>query len=166
MAAYRLAFSPDVVARDDGVAVFAGTPEWEDYQAWLERGNEPDPYVAPGQIASPTFADYVTAFTAGLQAWMEQTAHSNAYDSVLSCVSYKDSGVPQFAGDARAMIDWRDALWRWASAWQAGFNGQLPATLPTMDEVKAMAPQPEAFGWVVHPPGQIIEAIAPVEQTS
>lgn len=130
------------------------------YQQWLDAGNKPDP--AP----QPTFADYVARYTPMLQQWMEDVARSNAYDSVISCVSYKDSGVPQFAGDARAMIDWRDALWKWASAWQAGFNGQLPETLPTVEEVKALAPQPEAFGWVVHPPGQIIEAVAPIEQTS
>jgi len=105
-------------------------------------------------------------FTAGLQQWMEDTAKQNAYDSVLSCVSYKDSGVAQFAGDAAAMIAWRDALWKWASAWQMGFNGELPATIPTLDEVKAIAPQPGAFSWVVHTPGQIIDSQAPVEQTA
>ena len=117
-------------------------------------------------MPAPTFSDYVARFTPGLQAWMEDVARSNAYDSVLSCVSYRDSGVAQFAGDAAAMIAWRDAVWRWASAWQAGFNGQLPSDIPSLQEVIALAPQPEAFNWVVHTPGQIIEAHAPGEQTS
>lgn len=97
---------------------------------------------------------------------MESVAQSNAYDSVLSCVSYKGSGVAQFAGDATAMIAWRDAVWRWASQWQAGFNGQLPRPIPTLDDVIALAPQPEACGWVVHPKDTIIESRTPPEQTS
>ncbi|SEO63128.1 hypothetical protein SAMN02800692_1500 [Luteibacter sp. UNC138MFCol5.1] len=128
------------------------------YRAWIDAGNVPDP------VPTPSFDDYVARFTPGLQAWMELTAQTNAYDSVLSCVSYKDSGVPQFAGDAAAMIAWRDALWRWASQWQAGFNGQLPDPIPTLEEVIALAPQPEAFGWLVHAPGTIIEVHAPIEQ--
>jgi len=166
MADYRLAQLPGVVAYKDGTGVFEGTPEWDAYEAWLAQGNEPDPYVPPGHIESPTFADYVATFTAGLQAWMEATARTNAYDSVLSCVSYKDSGVPQFAGDAAAMIGWRDAIWKWASAWQAGFNGSLPATLPTLDEVVSMAPQPATFGWVVHDQSKVIEAVLVPAQTS
>lgn len=97
---------------------------------------------------------------------MESTARSNAYDSVLSCVSYKDSGVAQFAGDAAAMIAWRDAVWKWASNWQAGLSGQLPTEIPTLEEVIALAPQPEAFGWVVHAAGTIIESHVPSEATS
>ena len=85
---------------------------------------------------------------------------------MLSCVSYSGSGVAQFAGDAAAMIAWRDAIWKWASAWQAGFNGQLPATLPTLDEVVAMAPQPAAYGWVVHDQTKVIEAVLLPTQTS
>jgi|GEM_PF-2029033 len=106
----------------------------------------------------PSFADYVARYTPLLQDWLESVARSNAYDSVLSCVSYKDSGVAQFAGDAVAMIAWRDALWKWASEWQAGFNGQLPEKLPTLEELKAMAPQPADSGWVVHDQAKVIEA--------
>jgi len=163
---YRLSAFPDAVEYKGGTGVFIGTPEWDTYLAWIDAGNEPDPYLPPGQIESPTFADYVVAFTAGLQAWMEATAHTNAYDSVLSCVSYKDSGVAQFAQDAAAMVAWRDALWRWASQWQGGYNGQLPSPIPTLEEVIALAPQPEAFNWVVHTPGTIIESHAPAEETS
>ena len=75
---YRLTQFPDAVTLKDGTGVFIGTPEWDVYLAWLAEGNEPDPYLAPGQIASPTFADYVGVFTAGLQAWMESTARTNA----------------------------------------------------------------------------------------
>jgi hypothetical protein len=127
---------------------------------WIAEGNTPDDPTAP------SFADYVALFTPGLQQWMETTAKTNAYDSVLSCVSYKDSGVAQFAADAAAMTAWRDALWHWASEWQAGFHGQLPNPVPTLADIIALAPKPADFNWVVHPPGQVIQAQAPVEQTS
>ncbi|NII53597.1 hypothetical protein [Luteibacter sp. SG786] len=144
------------------IPVEEGQGGWQGdvFRTWLAEGNEPDPFPAP------TFADYVAAFTPGLQQWMEDTAKTNAYDSVLSCVSYKDSGVPQFAGDAAAMIAWRDALWRWASQWQAGFNGQLPDPIPTLEQVIALAPQPEDFNWVVHPAGTIIESQLPPVATA
>jgi hypothetical protein len=130
------------------------------YLQWVAEGNAADP------LPAPTFADYVAAFTPGLQEWMGSVARSNAYDSVLSCVSYKNSSVTQFAGDAAAMIAWRDALWRWASQWQAGFNGQLPDPIPTLAQVIALAPQPEDFGWVVHPAGTIIESQVPPVATA
>ncbi|MDF4005332.1 hypothetical protein P3W33_18185 [Luteibacter sp. PPL552] len=142
------------------IPVDAGGWMGDEFRAWLDAGNVPD------EVPAPTFADYVAAFTPGLQAWMESVARSNAYDSVISCVSYKDSGVAQFAGDAAAMIAWRDAVWRWASNWQAGFNGQLPEEIPTLEAVIALAPQPGQFGWVVHAPGEIIAVHAPVEPTS
>lgn len=144
------------------IPVEQGQGGWQGdaFRAWVAAGNTPDPYPAP------TFEDYVARFTPGLQAWMEEVARSNTYDSVISCVSYENDEVAQFAGDARAMKRWRSALWKWASEWQAGFNGQLPAEIPTLEELIAMAPQPEAFGWVVHAPGQIIESQLPPVATA
>ncbi|APG04968.1 hypothetical protein BJI69_14410 [Luteibacter rhizovicinus DSM 16549] len=147
--------NPDIIiCLDTGTVIPRGNYLWPDDDSVIEP--------AP----APTFADYVARFTPGLQAWMETVARGNAYDSVLSCVSYKGSGVAQFAQDATAMIAWRDALWRWASQWQAGFNGQLPNPVPTLEQVISLAPQPSSFGWVVHEPGTIIESQVPVEQTS
>lgn len=161
MAMYALTKQANVVLRNmDNTYIPDSSPSWALYEQWLTDGNVPDP------LPTPTFADYVAAFTPGLQQWMEDTAKTNAYDSVLSCVSYKDSGVAQFAADAAAMIGWRDALWHWASEWQAGFHGQLPNPVPTLADIIALAPKPSDFSWVVHPPGQIIQAQAPVEQTS
>lgn len=138
----------------------SGTWQSDAYQAWLDEGNIPD------SVPSLSFDDYVAQFTPGLQAWMEEVARSNNYDSVLSCVSYKDDEVSQFAGDAASMIAWRSALWRWASQWQMGFNGDLPDVVPTIDDVIKLAPQPEQFGWVTHPKGHVIESHAPAEQSA
>lgn len=142
------------VTRDDGACIpeAPGNRDWDNYLAWVADGNTATP------VPPPTFDDYVAAFTPGLQQWMEDTAKDNAYDSVLSCVSYANSSVVQFAQDAQAMIDWRDALWRWASAYQVGAGGVLPDPIPTLEQIIALAPQPATFGWVVHPKGVIISA--------
>lgn len=162
MALYALTGDPTIVLRTDTCALVPTTGNWmsDQYQDWLAAGNTPDP------LPVPTFADYVAAFTPGLQQWMETTAQGNAYDSVLSCVSYENSGVAQFAADAKAMKDWRDALWKWASVYQAGANGQLPNPLPTLEQIVSLAPQPEDFGWVVHPKGVIISSQLPPENPS
>jgi hypothetical protein len=143
---------PTYVMRDDGAAIpiDVSNVDYQGYLDWIAEGNTP---AAP---PAPTFADYVQAFLPQFQSWMEQVAWSNQYDSVLSCLSYLTSSVPQYKGDADALLAWRDALWVWAQQWEAGFNGQVPATIPTFDEVKALAPQPEAFDWVVHQTGNVI----------
>lgn len=158
---YHLTENPDIVYDDvKNSSVSRGTFEWSYYEDWMAQGNTSEP------IPQPTFQDYVDAFTPGLQRWMEQVAISNAYDSVLSCCSYVDDAVHQFAQDAAAMRAWRSALWQWAAEYQVNAGGVLPNPLPTIEEIIALAPQPETFGWVTHTPGKIIESQAPVEQTS
>jgi hypothetical protein len=148
---YQLTSDPNMVINiETSSLVTAGNYLWDQYQAWLAAGNKPQAQPAP------TFADYVQIFLPALSTWMEDVAHSNQYDSVLSCISYLDSTVAQYKADAQAMLAWRDALWVWAAGWEAGFNGQVPATIPTIDQVKAQAPQPEAFNWVVHATGNVV----------
>jgi hypothetical protein len=142
------------VLRLDDNACIPPDPSNTDYQAylaWRAAGNTPLP------VTPPTYADYAAAFMGNFTAWIETVAQSNAYDSALSCASYVTSAVPQFKGDAVALIAWRDALWVWAAQWQAGFNGAVPDPIPTWDVVQAQAPQPATFGWVVHTDGVIID---------
>jgi hypothetical protein len=155
MSTYALTENPNLVMNTETGTYIPITGNWQSdiYQAWLLEGNTPDP------LPAPTFADYVSQFTPGLQAWMEAIAKTNDYDSVISCISYLGSGVTQYAGDAQSMLDWRDALWKWATNWQLGFNGQLPNPIPTLIEVMAMAPQPATFGWKVHDKLQPIEVV-------
>ena len=50
MADYQLTATDDVVIRTEDGAYIPDDPanaDWIDYQAWLEDGNIPDPYVAP-----------------------------------------------------------------------------------------------------------------------
>jgi hypothetical protein len=162
MKQYALTEDPNFVLDTESGSHIPVTGTWQSdlYQQWLDAGNTPDP------SPSPTFADYVAQFTPGLSQWVEDVAHSNDYDSSLSCVSYKDSSVHQFQQDAVSFIAWRDALWVAAAAYQVGQNGQLPNPMPTLEQVKALMPQPEDHGWVVHAKGVIISAQAPVEQTA
>ena len=50
MSDYQLAFDPNVVFRvNDEVWIpnAPGNKDWDEYQIWVEAGNEPDPYVPP-----------------------------------------------------------------------------------------------------------------------
>jgi hypothetical protein len=156
MARYQLTNDAKLVFDTDYQAYVPVEGNWQSdtYQGWLAEGNTPDP--APG----PTFADYYTKFLAMFSAWVEEVAGQNGYDSSLSCRAYKDSGVKQFFDDATSFSAWIDALWVWAADWENGMNGQIPSEIPSWPEIKAMAPQPEDFGWVVHPKGVIIAAVA------
>lgn len=102
---------------------------------------------------APTMADAAAALTADVQAWLDATAQGNGYDSIASCVSYRDSAIAQWAADAAAAMAWRDAVWLAAFQWQQSASTNPPATFPTSAEVIAQLPQPAAFGWVVHLPG-------------
>jgi hypothetical protein len=117
-----------------------------------------DAGLLPGETFSaapppPTMADAAAALIVDVQAWLDSTSGQNGYDSIASCVSYKDSGVAKWVADATAAIAWRDAVWLAAFQWQQAASASPPATFPTSAEVIAQLPQPEAFGWVTHAPG-------------
>lgn len=102
---------------------------------------------------APTMADASAALTLAVQAWLDTTAQGNGYDSLASCISYRDSVVVQWDSDAQAALKWRDAVWQACFQWQQNAQANPPTTFPTSQEVIAQLPQPEAFGWVVHLPG-------------
>jgi len=102
----------------------------------------------------PTLADESAALSDDVQAWLDYTAQGNGYDTLASCISYSASAIATWAADAAAAIAWRDAVWLACFQWQQSASTNPPATFPTSTEVIAQLPQPEAFGWVVHAPGQ------------
>jgi hypothetical protein len=69
-------------------------------------------------------------------------------------VSYKDSGVAQWAADATAALSWRDAVWQAAFAYQEENAATPPDPWPTAEQVIAQLPQPSTFGWTTHQPGE------------
>jgi len=102
---------------------------------------------------APTMADAAAALTADVQSWLDGTADQNGYDSIASCISYKDSAIAQWAADAAAALSWRDAVWQAAFQWQQAALANPPVTFPTSAEVIAGLPQAVAYGWVTHQPG-------------
>jgi len=141
----------DYILRDDGaqIPVDDGNADFQAYLVWKAEGN------APSQPPAPTVEDIIARFMPQLQAWMDGTAQQNGYDSVVSCVSYKDSGVTQWAADAAAMIAWRDAVWQWAYQQQPTLDAMTPEQIAalTPDYIIAQAPKPDAYNWTVHAPG-------------
>jgi hypothetical protein len=103
---------------------------------------------------APTLADAAAALTVDVQTWLDATAQGNGYDSLFTCISYLNSAMTQYAADAAAALAWRDAVWPACYQWQQDALTNPPATFPTSAEVIAQLPQPEAFGWVVHAPGE------------
>jgi len=92
---------------------------------WEAEGNAIEPYVPP----PPTLEDYRIA----IQAHVDATAQERQYDSGVSCASYVNSTVQQWAAEAAAFVAWRDAVWAYAfTELDKVLNGQRPQ--PTIDE--------------------------------
>lgn len=104
---------------------------------------------------SPTLADAAAMLSWDVQAWLDDTAKANGYDSLASCISYRGSAITQWNDDALAALAWRDAVWQAAFQWQQNAIESPPAIFPTSAEVIAQLPQPEAYGWVLHAPGAL-----------
>lgn len=114
--------------------------------------------LAPGEtfaatLPSPTLADVAASLMPAVQAWLDQTAQANGYDSLASCISYLNSSIAQYADDAASALAWRDAVWPACFQWQQDALANPPASFPTSAEVIAQLPQPEVFGWLTHSPG-------------
>ena len=88
-------------------------------------------YVAP----LPTIAD----FTNAVQAKLDAVAHVKNYDSMLSCISYKNSTNTTFAAEATSAISWRDAVWSYCNtqlaAVQAGTRAAPTTTAAFIAEL-------------------------------
>lgn len=126
--------------------------------SWRAIASEAD--VLPGETfatepPAPTLADAASALSSAVQAWLDDTAKVNGYDSLASCISYRGSSVEQWDADATAALAWRDAVWQACFQWQQGALASPPATFPTAQDVIAQMPQPEQYGWVAHAPGAL-----------
>ena len=145
---YQLTQNTDQIIRlEDGASIPRGHRWWAEYEAWVAAGGVPDP------VPAPTMADCAAALKTDVQAWLDSTAGQNGYDSLASCISYKDSAIVQWSADATAAIAWRDAVWQACFQWQQSAVSNPPATFPTSAEVIAQLPQPASYGLVSHQPG-------------
>lgn len=80
--------------------------------------------------------------------WLDRVPQAKGYDSIVSCASYATSANDEFRADAAAAVAWRDAVWAACFALLA----DPPDGVATADQVIALLPQPEAFGWVHRDP--------------
>ncbi|MGN6280539.1 hypothetical protein [Frateuria sp.] len=136
--------------------LYASSIKQDGGTSWRAIASESD--LLPGETfaaepPAPTLADAAAALSSAVQAWLDSTAQANGYDSLASCISYRDDPVAQWAADARAAQAWRSAVWVAAFQWQQDALANPPATFPDAATVIATLPQPEVFGWVAHAPG-------------
>jgi hypothetical protein len=66
------------------------------------------------EIPSPTKANTLAIITREIGSILDQGAKAWGYDSIVSAASYSSSTNFQYAADARALVEWRDAVWGWA----------------------------------------------------
>lgn len=135
---YRLTEDPDaLLCLATGVTIPRGSYLWP--AEWLME-NTPLPIPPPYELYSPAhFRD----IREKAWEWMTSWVVERRYDSIETCVGYYNSGVERYRMEARAMVEWRDAV-----------NLELermvlnpPTGIETWDQVRALLPQPEAFNW-------------------
>lgn len=120
----------------------ASNGDWE----WCRAENTAGRLLIADAVATPlTVADFASA----VEGYIDAVARERSYSSAVSCASYVNSSVAQWAAEADAFITWRDQTWSAAftalAAWEAG--GDAPAspdafvaTLPAITWPAASAP--------------------------
>lgn len=158
MNAYALLDMPDghqfVIRNADGATIpqDEGNADYQTYLTWLADGNTPDPPPTPDPINDPSTAQYQFALRSmDVQTWLDTTAQENYYRDSDACVSYLASENAVYATDAKAMSDWRDALWPAFNAMPENWPSD-PAQWPLWDAIQPLLPQPVDYGWESHDP--------------
>ncbi|GAB2314493.1 hypothetical protein SGMN_18080 [Stenotrophomonas geniculata] len=142
---YQLTNDPDtILCTSTGALIPRGHRFWDDFESWMAAGNQPAPVPPRYILHSP---EHYQAIRAAAWEWMTAWVKERRYDTIETCCSYFNSGVPRYRDEARAMVAWRDAV-----------NQELetlvlaaPAGIETWDQVRALLSQPEAFNW----PGEV-----------
>lgn len=63
-------------------------------------------------LAAETRAAFRARLVALVDEHIEARARALGYNSALSCISYRLSGVPAWIAEAEAFAAWRDAVWQ------------------------------------------------------
>lgn len=99
---------------------------WSDLAGFLPPAAPPPPVDA-------------AAYRIAIQSLIDGAAQARGYDSGLTCASYLGSTVTLWAAEARALVDWRDAVWSHALAELARVEaGERPQ--PGVDDLLAELP--------------------------
>ncbi|HYG07648.1 MAG TPA: hypothetical protein VD865_14750 [Stenotrophomonas sp.] len=88
--------------------------------------------------------DPVAATKVLISQLLDRVVQAKGYDNIVSCVSYVGDPDPQFDAEARAARAWRSAVYR------AGYEilANVPEGVTTPEQVLALLPEANAFGWV------------------
>ncbi len=105
------------IPRPTEAEIMAEEPQWE------------QPYAI--FVAFNTFLPYIDNL-------LDTTAQSKQYGNAVACASYVSSTNPQWAAEAKAFIDWRDAVFVYAINIQT--EVQQGAPIPSFDEFVAGLP--------------------------
>ncbi len=112
-------------------------PEWcEDWPNAEEAG--PGWTFVDGAFHPPAQLPTVDDYRASIDAHVEATARSRAYNSAAHLASYAGSTVPLWASEAATFIAWRDQVWLTS----IGLMQTLQEPLP-IAEVLELLPQIE-----------------------
>lgn len=91
---------------------------------------------------APSTEKTVSSYIAAAQEFLDSTARSWGYDSLLSATSYQASGVVKFAAEARILFAWRDAVWFRAIALQDAVKAGTYSMPGSVNEFLSMLPHP------------------------
>jgi hypothetical protein len=78
------------------------------------------------EIAAEAAAGIRLTAIALVDAHVEARAQAMGYNSAVSCVSYRDSGVSEWVAEAEQFGAWRDSVWQALMALEA--QQAVPAT--------------------------------------
>lgn len=90
-------------------------------------------------IPVPTQAEILAAYTAAIQARLDDFAKTRGYDGILPACTYATSSVPKFAAEGQYAEEARDATWAKSYEILAAVEaGTRP--MPTIDEIMLELP--------------------------
>lgn len=84
---------------------------WEQHGTLDLPAIEADPVPWLKYVDTTERARLQDTYTAAIQKWMDDTAHTRGYDNIHTAASYENSSVPKFRQEGQACRLWRDRVW-------------------------------------------------------
>lgn len=143
MSDYQLVLNTDGTTRADMVLrlvdrcyISKGHRWWDDYEAWLARGNTPQ----AAQTQQQALDDLSNNFEQAIQARLDGEARARGYDSIATAVSYaEEPAVAKFQDDGKSFRAWRSLVWAYAYQELAKVKAG-EREIPTLDAFMAELP--------------------------
>lgn len=109
------------------------------YQGPVERGWIWNGTSFEDPIKPPTGEELLQMYTDAIQEHLDTEAQTRKYDGILSLCTYVTSPSPKYSAEGQAGVEWRDAVWSYASnAFAEVALGTRPQ--PTIEELIAELP--------------------------